>query len=43
MKALTFGYDDGVLQDERLIGIFNKYQQTEYRCNLNRESYWKKN
>ena len=25
MKALTFSYDDGVLQDERLIGIFNKY------------------
>lgn len=24
-KALTFSYDDGVLQDERLIGIFNKY------------------
>lgn len=25
MKALTFSYDDGVTQDERLIGIFNKY------------------
>lgn len=25
MKALTFSYDDGVLQDERLIQIFNKY------------------
>ena len=25
MKALTFSYDDGVLQDERLIEIFNKY------------------
>lgn len=24
-KALTFSYDDGVLQDERLIRIFNKY------------------
>ena len=25
MKAITFSHDDGVLQDERLIGIFNKY------------------
>lgn len=25
MKALTFSYDDGVLQDKRLIEIFNKY------------------
>ena len=25
MKAVTFSYDDGVLQDERLISIFNKY------------------
>ena len=25
MKALTFSYDDGVLQDRRLIEIFNKY------------------
>ena len=25
MKALTFSYDDGVAQDERLIAIFNKY------------------
>lgn len=25
MKAITFSYDDGVLQDERLINIFNKY------------------
>ena len=25
MKALTFSYDDGVAQDERLVGIFNKY------------------
>lgn len=24
-KALTFSYDDGVLQDERLVDIFNKY------------------
>jgi len=26
MKALTFSYDDGVKQDQRLIDIFNKYQ-----------------
>lgn len=25
MKAVTFSYDDGVLQDERLIALFNKY------------------
>ncbi len=25
MKAVTFSYDDGVTQDERLIEIFNKY------------------
>lgn len=25
MKAVTFSYDDGVLQDERLISLFNKY------------------
>lgn len=25
LKALTFSYDDGVLQDERLVRIFNKY------------------
>ena len=25
MTALTFSYDDGVLQDERLIRMFNKY------------------
>lgn len=24
-KALTMSYDDGKIQDERLIGIFNKY------------------
>lgn len=24
-KALTMSYDDGILQDERLIGIFNRY------------------
>ena len=25
MKAMTFSYDDGVTQDRRLVGIFNKY------------------
>lgn len=25
MKALTFSFDDGVIQDERLISLFNKY------------------
>lgn len=25
MKALTFSYDDGVTQDRRLVGLFNKY------------------
>ena len=24
-KALTMSYDDGKIQDERLVGIFNKY------------------
>lgn len=25
MKAVTFSYDDGVTQDQRLIGLFNRY------------------
>ncbi len=25
-KAITFSYDDGILQDERLVSLFNKYQ-----------------
>lgn len=25
LKAVTFSYDDGVLQDERRINLFNKY------------------
>ena len=25
MKAVTFSYDDGVTQDQRLISLFNKY------------------
>ena len=28
MKALTFSYDDGVLQDKRLIKILDKYRKT---------------
>ena len=25
MKAVTFSYDDGITQDQRLIEIFDKY------------------
>ena len=25
LKAVTFSYDDGVMQDKRLVEIFNKY------------------
>lgn len=32
MKALTFSYDDGVCQDERLVNIFNKYK---LKCTFN--------
>ncbi len=32
MKALTFSYDDGVCQDERLLKIFNKYN---LKCTFN--------
>ena len=28
-KAITFSFDDGVLQDKRLIDIFNKYKLNE--------------
>lgn len=38
MKALTFSYDDGVLQDERLIRIFNKYN-LKATFNLNSEKF----
>ena len=31
-KALTFSYDDGVTQDERLINLFNKYGM---KCTFN--------
>jgi peptidoglycan/xylan/chitin deacetylase (PgdA/CDA1 family) len=35
-KALTFSYDDGVLQDIRLIELFNKYGM-KATFNLNSE------
>lgn len=35
MKALTFSYDDGVTQDRRLIGLFNKYG---LKCTFNLNS-----
>lgn len=35
MKALTFSYDDGVTQDQRLIGLFNKYGM---KCTFNLNS-----
>lgn len=35
MKALTFSYDDGVGQDERLVKIFNKYN---LKCTFNLNS-----
>lgn len=38
MKALTFSYDDGVTQDERLIGILNKYG-LKATFNLNSELF----
>ena len=34
-KALTFSYDDGVTQDERLIALFNKYGM---KCTFNLNS-----
>lgn len=38
MKALTFSYDDGVLQDKRLIDIFNRYN-LKATFNLNSERF----
>jgi len=35
MKAVTFSYDDGVTQDQRLIRIFNKYN---LKCTFNLNS-----
>ncbi len=35
-KALTFSYDDGVEQDERLIMLFNKY---DLKCTFNLNSF----
>ena len=34
-KAITFSYDDGVTQDERLISLFNKYG---LKCTFNLNS-----
>ena len=34
-KAITFSYDDGVTQDERLIDLFNKYG---FKCTFNLNS-----
>lgn len=42
MKALTFSYDDGVTQDIRLIGLFNKYG-LKATFNLNSELLGKQN
>ena len=35
MKAVTFSYDDGVTQDQRLIEIFNRYN---LKCTFNLNS-----
>lgn len=35
MKAVTFSYDDGVTQDQRLIAMFNRYQ---LKCTFNLNS-----
>lgn len=35
MKAVTFSYDDGVYQDERLVKLFNKYN---LKCTFNLNS-----
>lgn len=35
MKAVTFSYDDGVTQDQRLIALFNKY---DLKCTFNLNS-----
>ena len=35
MKAVTFSYDDGVTQDQRLISLFNKY---DLKCTFNLNS-----
>lgn len=41
MKAVTFSYDDGIVQDKRLIEIFNKYG-LKATFNLNSELLGKK-
>lgn len=40
-KAITFSYDDGVLQDERLIELFNKYD-VKGTFNLNSGNFGQK-
>jgi Predicted xylanase/chitin deacetylase len=35
LKALTFSYDDGIEQDRRLVGLFNKYH---LKCTFNLNS-----
>ena len=37
-KALTFSYDDGAKPDERLVGIFNRYNM-KATFNLNAARY----
>ncbi len=43
-KAVTFSYDDGVMQDKRLVEIFNKYGiKCTFNLNyglLDEETYW---
>lgn len=43
-KALTLSYDDGIIQDKRLVSIFNKYAlKATFNINSgiqNEESYW---
>lgn len=38
MKAITFSYDDGVMQDKRLVDLFNKYG-LKATFNLNSERF----
>lgn len=41
MKAITFSYDDGVVQDRRLVSLLNKYR-LKATFNLNSEWFGKK-
>ena len=40
MKAITFSYDDGVIQDRRLVDLFNKYD-LKATFNVNSELFGK--